>query len=540
MKPSTAEIQVKDLDHYGIIAGIIDEIGLVEKINELVGTHYRQKVTPGLAVKAMIINGLGMFSAPLYLFEKFFEGKATEHLLGEGVLPEQLNDDCLGRVLDKLSTQGLTEIFITVALAAAKKMGVRSNSLHLDSSSFHVDGKYTQADEVEETATAAINITHGYSRDHRPDLKQFIIDLMCTGDGDVPLYLRVADGNESDRGIFAELIREFNQEWDIDALFVADSALYSQENLEQMKSLRWLSRVPATIKQTQELLTLDSRIFQDSEIRGYRIAQMCSYYGKVKQRWLIVESETRKLSDLKQLEKRLSKHLISAQSSLRQLSQQQFACEADALKAANRFEAKLTFYRLDSVQIIQESSYGKAGRPRKSQSPSQTHYRIRAGLISHRPTIDLEQKKAGRFILATNVLDSALLSNCQLLQEYKAQQSTERGFRFLKDPLFFTSSVFLKSPRRVAALAMVMGLCLLVYNLGQRSLRLALKAADQTIPNQLGKPTSTPTLRWIFQCFMSVHLITFADIKQISNLTSERSHILKFFSSSCRQYYLLS
>ena len=87
---------------------------------------------------------------------------------------------------------------------------------------------------------------------------------------------------------------------------------------------------------------------------------------------------------------------------------------------------------------------------------------------------------------------------------------------------------------------MIMGLCLLVYNLGQRSLRLALNAANQIIPNQLGKSTSTPTLRWIFQCFMSVHLITFADIKQISNLTSERNHILKFLSSSCRQYYLLS
>ena len=130
MKPSTAEIQVKDLNHYGIIPEIIDEIGLVEKINKLVGTHHHQKVTPGLAVKAMIINGLGMFSASLYLFEKFFEGKATEHLLGEGILPEYLNDDCLGRVLDKLSEKGLTKIFVTVALAAAKKMGVESNSLH--------------------------------------------------------------------------------------------------------------------------------------------------------------------------------------------------------------------------------------------------------------------------------------------------------------------------------------------------------------------------------------------------------------------------
>ncbi len=132
---------------------------------------------------------------------------------------------------------------------------------------------------------------------------------MCTGDGDVPLYLRVADGNESDLAIFAQLIREFNQEWDIDALFVADAALYSTENLEQRKSLRWLSRVPATIKQTQKLLTLDRYIFQDSEIQGYRLAEMGSYYSNIKQRWLIVESETRRLSDLKQLEKRLSKFL---------------------------------------------------------------------------------------------------------------------------------------------------------------------------------------------------------------------------------------
>ena len=110
---------------------------------------------------------------------------------------------------------------------------------------------------------------------------------------------------------------------------------------------------------------------------------------------------------------------------------------------------------------------------------------------------------------------------------------------FLKIHYFLLFCVFLKSLHRVAALAMIMGLCLLVYNLGQRSLRLALNAANQAIPNQLGKPTSTPTLRWIFQCFMSVHLITLAGVKQISNLTSERSHILQFLSFYCRQYYLL-
>lgn len=140
-------IRVQDLDHSGIIAGICDEMGLVEQIDKLLGTHPQEIISPGRVVKAIILNGLGFVSAPLYLFEKFFVGKATEHL------------------------------------------------------------------------------THGYSRDHRPDLKQFIVDLMCSGDGDIPLYLRVGDGNETDSAMFGKLVTQFKQQWDIDALFVADAAL---------------------------------------------------------------------------------------------------------------------------------------------------------------------------------------------------------------------------------------------------------------------------------------------------------------------------
>lgn len=200
----------------------------------------------------------------------------------------------------------------------------------------------------------------------------------------------------------------------------------------------------------------------------------------------------------------------------------------------------LQFYQLDELKLLPHFSHGKAGRPSKRQKPTQGHYQINACLIPNQDAIATEKQKAGRFILATNVLDADQLSNSELLSEYKAQQSTERGFRFLKDSLFFTSSVFLKSTKRIAALAMVMGLSLLVYSLGQRALRLALAQTQQTIPNQLGKPTKSPTLRWVFQCFMSVHLISFAGVRQIANLTSERSHILQFFSSSCRKYYLLS
>ena len=539
MTPSTPNIQVQDLDHCGIIAGIIDELGLVSGIDELIGRHGNQKVTTGQAVKAMIINGLGMISSPLYLFDKFFEGKATEHLLGEGILPKYLNDDCLGRALDKLSAAGVTKIFITLALKAAKKMGVEIKSLHLDSSSFHVDGKYLE-DEIAEAEPGKITITKGYSRDHRPDLKQFIIDLMCSGDGDVPLYLRVADGNESDRGVFANLIRDFRQEWNIDALFVADAALYSAENIQQLESLRWLSRVPATIKEAQKLLTLPKELFINSSLEGYKIAEVGSYYAGIKQRWLVVESEQARKSDLKKIEQRLEQKLAQAQSQLKTLCRQEFACEPDAQTAIQLLGNQLEFFQLDNLKIIEQVHHRKSGRPSKTQKPTTYYYRIEAELIPNPETITAEQQKAGRFILATNVLDYDHLSNSELLIEYKAQQSTERGFRFLKDPLFFTSSVFLKSPQRITALAMVMGLSLLVYSLGQRALRLALVRTQETIFNQLGKPTASPTLRWVFQCFMSVHLITVAGVQQISNLTSERCHILQFLGSACRKYYLLN
>jgi transposase len=126
-----------------------------------------------------------------------------------------------------------------------------------------------------------------------------------------------------------------------------------------------------------------------------------------------------------------------------------------------------------------------------------------------------------------------------MLSKYIEQQSSERGFGFLKDPLFFTDSIFLKSPERVEALALLMGLCLLVYTLAQRQLRQTLKKSQSGIKNQLGKLTERPTLRWIFQCFQSVHLLIINGVKQISNLTDERLWILRFFPNACRRYYLL-
>lgn len=109
--------------------------------------------------------------------------------------------------------------------------------------------------------------------------------------------------------------------------------------------------------------------------------------------------------------------------------------------------------------------------------------------------------------MATNGLDVATLPDLDLIQTYTAQSAVERGFAFLKQPLFLASSVFLKKPQRIMALAFIMVLCLLVYRQAEGRIRQQLAATHETVPDQLRRPTSQPTLRWLFQCFEGIGLL---------------------------------
>jgi transposase len=177
---------------------------------------------------------------------------------------------------------------------------------------------------------------------------------------------------------------------------------------------------------------------------------------------------------------------------LKKLSQEEFACEADAIKALSKLSKQFKYHEINVSIVTQIKS-------KKKDSSGEISYQISATLAENESKINTEMLSAGRFIIATNVLDSQELSNDSMLSEYKAQQSCERGFGFLKDPLFFADSIFLKSPERIESLGMIMGLCLLVYTLAQRHIRNALLESKSTIKNQLGKATNRPTLRWIFQ-----------------------------------------
>ena len=578
------QIDVQDLDHLGIIAGIVDEIGIVEIIDKEIGTDERDKVSAGQVVKAMIINCMGFLTAPLYLFSEFFKGKATEHLIGSGVQAEYLNDSRLGRVLDQIYEYGSSLLFIKIAGVMAKQFEIDPKVLHIDGTSLSVHGKYHQLEEEkiednsstevqleqnlppedyqkdeENSEPVPINITHGYSRDHRPDLKQYTLSLLTTETEGIPLFMQVGSGNKSDQKTFVNMIKEFKSQWTgaAPSVYVMDAAFYTESNLEEFHySIKWISRVPFTIKTAKDLAqTLLPEQFSKSHLyKGYQFCSVCHDYAGIKQQWVVVESAERKLADLKSLSKRISQSLTAKLSSLNRLSNHEFACEADALTAAADFAKTLPYHLLNELKINAKPHYQGQGRPRSGTKVSHYTYQIQSTLIENEIVIANHRNQVGRFILATNLLDEerSLIAastvmmppekwtNDLILKEYKEQQTTERGFRFIKDPLFFVSRVFLKSTKRIMALAMIMTLALMVYSLGQRQLRRALEITQSTLPNQKGQATARPTLRWILQCFQSVHLIFIDGIKSRIQLTSRQTLILQFLSTSSRQYYFLS
>jgi len=137
------------------------------------------------------------------------------------------------------------------------------------------------------------------------------------------------------------------------------------------------------------------------------------------------------------------------------------------------------------------------------------------------------------------------LRDQEVFDHYKGQKHVERGFRFLKDPMFFASSLFLKKPKRIVALTMVMCLALLVYSIGERKLRKLLQDQGETLQNQVQKPTQRPTLRWIFQLFEDVHLVKIEESRkepryEVKNLRPDGIKALKILGKHYLGSYLLT
>ena len=538
-----AQYESKIMDHLGLVAGMFDELGIGVEIDQQIPQVCGKRIISiGDAVKAMVLNGLGFVNQRLYLVPSFFESKPTDRLIGWGILPEHLNDDVLGRALDSLYDRGVTELYSVVALKAAQRLGLTSRFAHLDSSSFHVDGDYN-SDAPPGEDEGVIHITKGYSRDHRPDLNQVVLDLIVEHQAGIPLLMKPLSGNESDatnfRAVVAEHVEHLQEAHDIPYL-AADSSLYNQASLKALEQsgIKWITRVPHTLAEANAALSGVEVENLAPLAEGYHYQALTSTYAGAPQRWLVIYSEAARARARKGVHKALSKQSEAELRALAKLAQETFACREDALRALEALGKKLKACTLSASDVKELSHYDKPGRPAKDARPSRTSYRIEAHLATPLARRDERLVRESCFILATNEPDEQALPDAEVLAGYQGQAFAERGFRFLKDPLFLASSLFLKSPKRIMALMMVMTLCLLVYAALQHRIRQRLERAQQHFPDQKGKPSQTPTARWVFHCFVGVHLLVIDSQQQlVLNLKEHHQRLLALLGPRYVAFY---
>jgi transposase len=537
--PSTYHSQI--LDHLGLVAGMCDELGLGTVIDTAIAQDpTKRTVSVGQAVKAMVLNGLGFVNQQLYLVPHFFQNKPLARLLGPGITPAHLNDDVLGRALDALYHFGVTPLYSLMAAEAAVRLGVRSQYGHLDTTSFHVDGRYNSAEEPDATV---IHITQGYSRDHRPDLNQVMLELIGEHQAGIPMLMKPLSGNTNDSVEFSRVVTEHVQQLRTAhslTYLVADSALYTAENLGHLaqSGMKWMTRVPATLNEVHAVLARVTPETMTLLPDGYRYHEEVVTYGGIPQRWIVVYSEARQQRSRRTVDKQLRTQSEAELKVFKHLRRTPFACAADAQQALDAFTQALQATRLEGGCIRTVTRYGKRGRPSAETSSRHVEYRIEGALASslaYRQAL-LDTKSC--FILATNELDTTALPASEVLAGYKKQSTAERSFRFLKDPRFLAASLYLKKPERIMALLMVMTICLLVYAALEYRIRQALQGQQETFPDQKGQPGQTPTARWIFHYFVGIHvLLGVSATPLVLNLEAPHQLVLRLLGASYEALY---
>lgn len=538
---SETRYETQRLDHLGIVAGICQEIGLIVEIDRQVGPS-EQKVSVGQGVQAMILNALGFSSRALYLMPNYLHNKPVDILIGPGLVAEDFNDDSLGRSLEVLYAKGVTEVFAQVAARALRVYGVEHRFVHVDSSSFHLHGQYASA----EPNTEAITITEGYSRDHRPDLKQVVVQLITSQKSALPIWLEVLSGNSSDKESFPVSVEAYNKQLGEreTPYYVMDSAGYAADNLKTLKGMLWLMRVPETLAEAKRLVRESEKADMQRLAEGYWGKEVSLTYGEIEQRWLVVFSQAAYERELHTLIKNQAKEHQAAEKRWHKLGGQTFNCQEDAETAAKQFNQGWKFHQADA-EVVPITQYARRGRPSVEDQPEIVGYALKGSITADPVRVEAAKRNLGKFIIATNELDPQKLSAKQMLENYTDQGvSVERGFRFLKDPLFFADSLFLKKPERIMALLMIMGLALLIYALAERKLRLALAQSNATILDQKGKPTPTPTIRWVFQIFEGIDLLSIRGdsqptTRQILNLRPDHQQVIHLLGSYVAKCYLL-
>jgi transposase len=498
--------------------------------------HPAHVLSCGRGVEALLLAILDGHHA-LYKVGARLEERGMVSLLQPGLTRASLHDYRLGQILEALFAANLNRVFGAIALNALEVYAIATPWLHQDTTTITLYGAYEE--EVRPGAgPRPPRPAYGHSKDGHDDLKQVLLSLGVSSDG-LPLRMGVRDGNTSDSTETPVAIEECVA-LGLDGVhgIVADSKAYCKRTLglclEQRVGL--ITLVPRTCAVRQELeawgqqqgplpllLEKPGRTRQESPrrwhgvsvVRPVEVEYADGRHAVEELRFLVVHSSqlaqqaasTYTAAQAKEAE-RIAEHIQRVEA-------RWFACAADAEAAIAEYEGRgqgrrgrkpqpwryhALRYRVEAVTHRQKRL--QRGRPPKTEVPQETvRYRLRIGVEAHVPSADTQ----GWTVLATTV-GAESCTDAELLQAYQEQHtSVEPGFRWIKNPAAI-SPVWLEKPERIAALAMLTVVGLLVYAVIQRQVRLYLREQNQRIPGNKGL-TALPTAAVVFDLFTPVTLV---------------------------------
>jgi transposase len=540
-------IEAYQVQHLPIVKAYADKIGLVDAINKVVPTE--MGVDPGTIVLGMILDTLSGRS-PLYRLEEFFTHQDTALLLGKAVAPEAFNDDTVGRILERLYDVGTMKIFTACAVRADQVYGLDKRYVHFDTTSISVYGEYLPPEGQPDQPEPAVpfTITHGYSKDKRPDLKQFVFSTLCV-DRAVPLWGTPEDGNASDKTINNTLLSDiatFLAQHGVAPgayIYVADAALVTEDNLTALGDTLFITRLPATYSECGRLITeaVAHNTWEEVGVlahtkptkhrpgTAYKVSEgEVTLYGTA-YRAVVIHSSTQDKRRQQRLERDIQASYSTAQTAARRAEQQEYFCRADAETAAAQLRAVPTAYHRMEVTVEERPVYGR-GRPsaHKPRPITAMRYRLKTVISPQTERIARLEEEAGCFVLLTNVPTAGELAHSarDILTVYKDQHGTEQNYGFLKDPVL-VNSLFLKKPERIEALGLILLLALLLWRLMERAMRTYVDTTRTPLPGWDKKATARPTAFMMITKFAGVIVLKCGHDRQLARpLSVVQQHYL--------------
>ena len=503
-------------------------------------------IDPGTIVRGMILDTLSGRS-PLYRLEEFFAHQDTALLLGQDLAPDAFNDDTVGRVLERLYDVGTMKIFTACAVRADQAYGLDKQYVHFDTTSISVYGDYRppEAPPDQQAPAVPFTITHGYSKDKRPDLKQFVFSTLCV-DRAVPLWGKPEDGNASDKTVNNTLLSTIatclGQHGVAPGayIYVADAALVTEDNLAALGDTLFITRLPATYNECGRLIAeavahhawedvgvlAHTKPTQHRPATAYKVSEgAVTLYGTA-YRAVVVHSSAQDKRRQQRLARAIQASSSTMQTTVRTAEQQEYFCRADADAAAAQLRAVHTPYHLMDVTVEERPVYGR-GRP-SAHTPrpiTATRYRLKATMRPHAEHIGRLEEEAGCFVLLTNVPTVGDLAHSarEILTVSKEQHGTEQNYGFLKDPVI-VNSLFLKKPERIEALGVVVVLALLLWRLMERAMRRHVDTTRTALPGWDKKVTERPTAFMMVTKFAGVIVLKCGHDRHLARPLSAVQH----------------